>query len=79
MVVVRIGRNTRMVLTGNPDHVDLRGDEPSGLAHLLGLVEGTELAKVHRFSGGHIIRSSIVTQLEQLYSRDAGDDYADAA
>lgn len=72
VVVTRIGRNSRMVLTGDPEHVDLRGDEPSGLAHLLGMIEGTDLAKVHRFAADHVIRSPIVSRLEELYNRNGG-------
>lgn len=70
MVVTRIGRGSRMVLTGDPEHVDLRGDEPSGLAHLLGMVEGTDLAKVFRFVGGQNVRSPLATRLEQLYAQN---------
>ena len=81
MVVTRIGRGSRMVLTGDPEHVDLRGDEPSGLGHLLRMVEGSDFAKVFRFAGGQIVRSPLATRLEELYARDGGmrPDMRDAA
>ncbi|MDP1632829.1 MAG: PhoH family protein [Caulobacter sp.] len=68
MVVTRIGRNARMVITGDHAQVDLPGDEPSGLAHLLGLVEGTDLALVHTFDRRQIIRNDLVARLETLYA-----------
>jgi phosphate starvation-inducible protein PhoH and related proteins len=71
MVVTRIGRGSRMVVTGDPNHVDLWGDEPSGLAHLLSMVEGTGIAKVHRFAKGQVIRSPIVKRLEDLYAHNS--------
>jgi phosphate starvation-inducible PhoH-like protein len=71
MVVTRIGQDSRMVITGDPAQVDLPGDEPSGLAHLLGLIKGTDLALVHEFTRRQIIRNDLVARLETLY---AGED-----
>ncbi len=68
MAVTRIGRSSRMVVTGDPAHVDLRGDEPSGLVHLMDLLKGTDIAKVHHFENSQIIRNSIVARLEELYA-----------
>lgn len=79
MAVTRIGRDSRMVVTGDPSHVDLRGDEPSGLAHILGLVRGTDLAHVHYFDNQQIIRNEIVARLEELYARDNALNAAAAA
>jgi phosphate starvation-inducible PhoH-like protein len=70
MVVTRIGQGSRIVMTGDPTQVDLRGDKPSGLVHLLGLIQGTDLATVHHFERQQIIRNKIVARLEELYSRD---------
>ena len=68
MAVTRMGRNSRMVLTGDPAQVDLVGDQVSGLTHLLQLIAGTDLAWVHRFETDQIIRNPVVAQLEALYS-----------
>lgn len=70
MVTTRIGRDSRMVVIGDPAQVDLRTDEPSGLGHLLNLIEGTDIAGVHRFGTNQIIRNDIVARLEKLYARD---------
>jgi phosphate starvation-inducible protein PhoH and related proteins len=68
MVISRIGRASRMVLTGDPTHVDLLGDESSGLVHLLELLKGTDIAKVHRFEKNQIVRNNVVARLEELYA-----------
>lgn len=78
MAVTRLGRNSRMVLTGDPAQVDLVGDQVSGLTHLLQLIAGTDLAMVHRFETYQIIRNPVVAQLETLYSGD-GEARARAA
>lgn len=73
MAVTRMGRNSRMVLTGDPAQVDLVGDQVSGLTHLLQLIAGTDLAMVHRFETYQIIRNPVVAQLEALYSRESDE------
>ncbi|MDO8799821.1 PhoH family protein [Phenylobacterium sp.] len=72
MAATRIGRNGRLVVTGDPAQVDLTGgEEVSGLTHLLKLVTGTDLAAVHRFETYQIIRNPVVARLEALYSQAA--------
>ena len=68
MAVTRIGRGSRLVVTGDPAQVDLRGDEPSGLAHLLDLIQGTDIATIHRFATDQIIRNRTAARLEELYA-----------
>lgn len=79
MAVTRIGQGSRMVVTGNPDHVDLRGGETSGLSHLLRLLQGTDVASVHHFEKNQIIRTNIVARLEELYERKDDSNPAFAA
>ncbi len=68
MAVTSIGRASRMVITGDPIHVDLRDEVPSGLPHLLDLLEDTDLARVHYFEHKQIIRNNLVAKLEKLYA-----------
>ncbi len=68
MAVTRIGRRSRMVVTGDPSQVTLRTDEPSGLAHLLGLLRGKDIARIHAFERRAIIRNETVAKLEALYA-----------
>lgn len=68
MVVTRIGAGTRMVLTGDPSHVELLEDERSGLLDLIDMIEGTDLGKIHRFENRDIVRNGIVARLNALYA-----------
>ncbi|MEO1013861.1 MAG: PhoH family protein [Pseudomonadota bacterium] len=68
MAVTRLGRRSRMVVTGDPSQVTLRTDEPSGLAHLLNLLRETDVARIHEFKRGEIIRNETVAKLEALYA-----------
>lgn len=68
MALTRLGRNSRMVVTGDPAQTSLPGDEPSGLTHILQLIAGTDIALVHQFQNHQIIRNDIVARLEALYS-----------
>ena len=79
MAVTRIGRNSRMVVTGDPSQSDLPSDEPSGLAHLLGLLAPTELALVHEFNTREIVRNDLVASIEALYANEEGAGLAAAA
>lgn len=72
MVLTRLGRASNMVITGDPSQTDLPGDEPSGLAHILGLISETNLALIYRFQNQQIIRNDLVARIEALYARDDG-------
>lgn len=64
------------MLTGDPSHVELKDEGPSGLAHLIGLVEGHPIAQVFRFATHQIIRDPAVATLEALYAQDTPSDPA---
>ena len=68
MAVTRVGWNSRMVITGDPGQADLMGDEPSGLNHLLDLLQGTDLARIHKFEQQEIVRNAFVARIEELYA-----------
>jgi len=70
MAVTRLGQNSRIVLTGDPSHVELKDEGPSGLAHLIDLVEGSDIARVFHFSAAQIVRDPVVATLEALYAQD---------
>lgn len=77
MAVTRIGRDSRMVVLGDPEQVDLHGDELSGLPHLLKLIRSRDIALVHHFRRREIIRDPLVMELEALYSQTNDDENAD--
>jgi len=74
MAVTRLGRASRMVVTGDPEQTDLPDGETSGLTHLLRLIGGSDIAMVHRFENKEIIRNDLVARIEALYSQDDGED-----
>ncbi len=78
MAVTRIGKNSRMVITGDPAQIDLRGNE-SGLPHFLKIIQGSDVAFVHRFENQEIIREEIVARIEALYASEGRGDIAAAA
>jgi len=79
MAVTRVGRASRMVITGDPTQHDLPPGEISGLGHLLHLIEGSDLAFVHQFQTEEVIRTDLVARLEALYSRDQASNALAAA
>lgn len=70
MAVTRMGRGSRMVITGDLSQPDVRPTERNGLQHLLSLIKGTDIGAVHQFEHTEIIRNSTVARLESLYARN---------
>ena len=79
MVLTRLGNNSRMIVTGDPTHVHMLDGGPSGLAQVLHMIEGDDIALVHRFDQTHIIRNPLVARLEALYARAGAPDESAAA
>ena len=67
MAVTRMGENSRLIITGDQRCTQLRTNEPSGLAHLLDMVEDEPFTEVFRFSPSNVIRNRTVAALERLY------------
>lgn len=67
MALTRMGQDSRLVVSGDASQSDLPSGETSGLLHLLNLIKGSDLAKIHQFEGRQIIRNPIVARLESLY------------
>ncbi|WP_374572760.1 PhoH family protein [Phenylobacterium sp.] len=70
MALTRLGRRSLMIVTGDPSQSDLRDGEVSGLTHVLGLIEGSGVAEVHRFQTGDIVRNEVVARIEGLYESE---------
>jgi len=79
MALTRLGRNSRMVVTGDPAQVALAGDEPSGLPHILKHIAGSEIALVHQFQNHQIIRNPTVARIEAIYSAEDDPEIRAAA
>jgi len=80
MVLTRLGRRSRMVVTGDPSQVDLPRHMPSGLSHAVDLIEGLEGVRVMRLSGEDVVRHDLVGRIVARYdaadraARGDGDD-----
>jgi len=71
MVLTRLGRDSRMVVTGDPGQVDLPPKTPSGLAHALKILDGVEGVGVVEFSANDVRRHALVSRIIRAYDKDA--------
>jgi phosphate starvation-inducible PhoH-like protein len=71
MVLTRLGRDSRMVVTGDPGQVDLPRHQPSGLAHALRILRGVEGVGKVTFSARDVRRHALVSRIIQAYDKDA--------
>ena len=73
MVLTRLGRQSRMVVTGDPGQVDLPNRQPSGLAHALRiLADVPEVTRV-RLTARDVVRHDLVSQIIDAYDRHASE------
>ena len=71
MFLTRFGQNSRMVVCGDPNQVDIPGGIPaSGLADAVRRLEGVEGIAVTRFSTADVVRHPIVGRIVQAYEGD---------
>lgn len=71
MVLTRLGRDSRMVVTGDPGQVDLPPKTKSGLAHALGILEGVEGVGAVTFTAKDVRRHALVSRIINAYDADA--------
>lgn len=81
MVLTRLGRDSRMVVTGDPGQVDLPGGQMSGLRHALKILEGVEGIHTCRLTAADVVRHGLVSRIIEAYdaaalSKDKADDKA---
>lgn len=70
MLLTRLGRNSRMVVTGDPSQVDLPTKQASGLNHALKLLTGIPGIQINRLSGADVVRHDLVGRIVDAYARD---------
>ncbi|MEL6325236.1 MAG: PhoH family protein, partial [Pseudomonadota bacterium] len=68
MVLTRLGRDSRMVVTGDPGQVDLPGRQPSGLAHALGILSGEDGIRQLRLTSADVVRHDLVGRIIDAYA-----------
>ena len=68
MFLTRFGQNSRMVVCGDPNQVDIPGGvEASGLADAVRRLEGVEGIAMSRFTAGDVVRHPIVGRIVEAY------------
>lgn len=68
MVLTRLGRDSRMVVTGDPGQVDLPGSQTSGLKHALHILEHVEGIAAHHLTAADVVRHGLVSRIIDAYA-----------
>lgn len=68
MVLTRLGRDSRMVVTGDPGQVDLPGSQPSGLKHALRILEAVDGIASHYLTAADVVRHGLVSRIIDAYA-----------
>ncbi|MEL7453155.1 MAG: PhoH family protein, partial [Pseudomonadota bacterium] len=71
MVLTRLGRDSRMVVTGDPGQVDLPGRQPSGLAHAMGILSGVPGVHQEKLTAADVVRHDLVGRIIDAYDAAA--------
>ena len=73
MFLTRFGQNSRMVICGDPNQVDIPGGvEASGLADAVRRLEGVEGIAMSRFTAADVVRHPIVGRIVEAYEGVGG-------
>ncbi len=67
MLLTRLGRESRMVVTGDPGQVDLPKGQTSGLAHALEILDGIEGLAITRLTPKDVVRHALVSRIIDAY------------
>ncbi len=67
MVLTRLGRDSRMVITGDLGQVDLLDGQPSGLADAVARLQGVDGIGILHLSGKDVVRHPVVARILQAY------------
>ncbi len=67
MVLTRLGRDSRMVVTGDTGQVDLPRGQGSGLAHALEILENVQGISARRLTASDVVRHELVSRIINAY------------
>lgn len=68
MVLTRLGRDSRMVITGDPDQVDLPGSQISGLKQALRILGDVDGINVYTLTAADVVRHGLVSRIIDAYA-----------
>ncbi|MEM8920756.1 MAG: PhoH family protein [Pseudomonadota bacterium] len=70
MVLTRLGRNSRMVVTGDPSQTDLPDRSPSGLSHAMSILSGVKGVDFAPLTAKDVVRHELVGRIVDAYAQD---------
>lgn len=70
MLLTRLGRNSRMVVTGDPTQVDLPPSQSSGLAHAMRILRSVPGVEQCQLTGADVVRHELVGLIIDAYDSE---------
>ena len=71
MVLTRLGRGSRMVVTGDPSQTDLPGGVKSGLGHAMSILDGVQGVAIEKLTRADVVRHELVGRIIDAYDKDS--------
>ncbi|HOY78283.1 MAG TPA: PhoH family protein [Hyphomonadaceae bacterium] len=71
MVLTRLGRGSRMVVTGDPSQTDLPNNLTSGLGHAINILRGVQGVALEELTRADVVRHELVGRIIDAYDKDA--------
>jgi len=71
MVLTRLGRGSRMVVTGDPSQTDLPNNLKSGLGHAINILRGVQGVELEELTRADVVRHELVGRIIDAYDKDA--------
>ena len=71
MVLTRLGRGSRMVVTGDPSQTDLPGNMKSGLGHAMSILKNVKGVAIEQLTRADVVRHELVGRIIDAYDKDA--------
>ena len=70
MFLTRLGKNTTMVVNGDPSQVDLPASKTSGLIKSINILDNIEEIKITRFDSNDVQRHPLVSKIIDAYKKN---------
>jgi phosphate starvation-inducible PhoH-like protein len=74
MVLTRLGRGSRMVVTGDPSQTDLPSGTKSGLPHAMSILDDVQGVAIEKLTRADVVRHELVGRIIDAYDRDTSRD-----
>jgi phosphate starvation-inducible protein PhoH and related proteins len=71
MVLTRLGKGSRMIVTGDPSQTDLPDKMRSGLGHAIGILKNVKGVALEELTSADVVRHELVGRIIDAYDRDA--------